>query len=98
MDLSRAIPGSAASVRVRALLTYVWVVEFGGRQTQVGRYFKVRSSTVSKWLGRALDRPEEIQPHVESAKIIILEEMSRCAHGAGDLASYRIMLPLATNG
>lgn len=57
-------PKLRASRLARQILTWLWVKQFGQRQSEIARYLNVGRDQVARWYGNAIDTFEELEPTI----------------------------------
>ena len=57
-------PKRKSCALARKLIVYLWVVEYGGKQSDVATRLKASTGAVTRWYGKAIQRIEEFEPYI----------------------------------
>lgn len=61
-------PRKRNSVLARRLITFLWIREFNGIQSDVGKKLKASSGTVSGWFSKAVENLPDYEPQIDRIK------------------------------
>jgi putative transposase len=61
-------PRKRTAVLARRLITLLWIKEYGGMQTEIGKKLKTSSGTVSGWYSKAVENLPDYEPMIDRIK------------------------------